>query len=153
MFGGIRPCHFQDRLFASKFYINYAVSSVPGLFRGRKLTVGCPVVVSPLPREWSCLYRRGEPPNSFLRASNSLRSLQVLFTDGHGIQISSHCRPPLKFFRDCCLKRLRRGRFTVGQISLLGRRRQRREPTQQLALSCMGGELPHLRDLRAHRHV
>src|SRR6266436_935154 len=27
---------------------------------GRWLTVGCPVVVSPLPREWSCLYRRGE---------------------------------------------------------------------------------------------
>ena len=32
---------------------------------GRELTVGCPVVVSPLPREWSCLYRRGHPPKSF----------------------------------------------------------------------------------------
>jgi hypothetical protein len=58
---------------ASKFYINYAVSSVPGLFRGRRLTVGCPVVVSLLPREWSCLYRRGEPSNSFLAPSKIIR--------------------------------------------------------------------------------
>jgi hypothetical protein len=33
---------------------------------GRELTVGCPVVVSPLPREWSCLYRRGQLRLSFL---------------------------------------------------------------------------------------
>jgi hypothetical protein len=33
---------------------------------GRELTVGCPVVVSPLPREWSYLYRRGQPDFSFL---------------------------------------------------------------------------------------
>src|SRR4029077_14921486 len=31
------------------------------------LTVGCPVVVSPLPREWSCLHRRRFPANSFLK--------------------------------------------------------------------------------------
>jgi len=36
-------------------------------FWGRVLTVGCPVVVSPLPREWSCLYRRGEGGISFLK--------------------------------------------------------------------------------------
>src|SRR5260370_23339538 len=35
-------------------------------FWGRELTVGCPVVVSPLPREWSCLYRRGQGGISFL---------------------------------------------------------------------------------------
>src|SRR5579859_2057519 len=35
-------------------------------FWGRELTVGCPVVVSPLPREWSCLYRRGQSGISFL---------------------------------------------------------------------------------------
>src|SRR6266700_6069502 len=53
---------------AAKFYINCAVSSDSERFRGRRLTVGCPVVVSPLPREWSCLYRRGQAPNSFLTA-------------------------------------------------------------------------------------
>ena len=36
------------------------------LFRGRRLTVGCPVVVSLLPREWSYRYRRCQPQNSFL---------------------------------------------------------------------------------------
>ena len=36
------------------------------LFRGRRLTVGCPVVVSLLPREWSYCYRRCQPKNSFL---------------------------------------------------------------------------------------
>jgi len=49
-----------------KFCVNCAISSASGLFRGRRLTVGCPVVVSPLPREWSCMYRRGQPPISFL---------------------------------------------------------------------------------------
>src|SRR5260370_2239406 len=35
-------------------------------FWGRELTVGCAVVVSPLPREWSCLYRRDQGGISFL---------------------------------------------------------------------------------------
>jgi hypothetical protein len=35
------------------------------VFWGRRLTVGCPVVVSPLPREWSCLYRRWQHQISF----------------------------------------------------------------------------------------
>jgi hypothetical protein len=34
--------------------------------RGRKLLVGCPVVVSFLPREWSCLYRRRQATKCFL---------------------------------------------------------------------------------------
>jgi len=34
--------------------------------RGRKLLVGCPVVVSFLPREWSCPYRREFLPKCFL---------------------------------------------------------------------------------------
>jgi len=33
--------------------------------RGRRLLVGCPVVVSPLPREWSCSYRRVFPCKCF----------------------------------------------------------------------------------------
>src|SRR6266852_8990703 len=33
--------------------------------RGGRLTVGCPVVVSPPPREWSCLYRRSPPHKCF----------------------------------------------------------------------------------------
>ena len=37
-------------------------------FWGRELTVGCPVVVSPLPREWSCWYRRGQGGISFLES-------------------------------------------------------------------------------------
>src|SRR5207244_13447996 len=53
----------------SKFYINYVVSGDSGLFRGSRLTVGCPVVVSPLRCEWSCLYRRCEAPDSFLTSS------------------------------------------------------------------------------------
>src|SRR6266403_3250543 len=36
------------------------------IFWGRELTVGCPVVVSPLPREWSCWYRRRQGGLSFL---------------------------------------------------------------------------------------
>jgi len=39
-------------------------------FRGRRLTVGCPVVVSLLPREWSYWYRRFQPQNSFLNSVN-----------------------------------------------------------------------------------
>src|SRR5712692_1144666 len=35
--------------------------------RGGRLTVGCPVVVSPPPREWSCLYRRSPPHKCFPR--------------------------------------------------------------------------------------
>ena len=35
------------------------------LKRDRRPTVGCPVVVSLLPREWSCLYRRYFPQKCF----------------------------------------------------------------------------------------
>src|SRR5208337_215408 len=39
---------------------------------GRKLLVGCPVVVSFLPREWSCWYRRSYPSKCFSSFENSL---------------------------------------------------------------------------------
>jgi hypothetical protein len=37
----------------SKFYINLGNTTEYKILWGRELTVGCPVVVSPLPREWS----------------------------------------------------------------------------------------------------
>src|SRR5208337_259972 len=40
--------------------------------RGRKLLVGCPVVASFLPREWSCWYRRSHPSKCFSSFENSL---------------------------------------------------------------------------------
>src|SRR5579884_1205044 len=60
---------FGDASDREKSLVNpFSIEEYPQLarFRGRRLTVGCPVVVSPLPREWSCLYRRGHPQNSFL---------------------------------------------------------------------------------------
>src|SRR5713226_8857007 len=57
---------FEECNSEPKFYVNCAISGASGLFKGRRLTVGCPVVVSLLPREWYCLYRRGQPPISFL---------------------------------------------------------------------------------------
>src|SRR6266700_723087 len=48
------------------------MQQLKGFFRGRRLTVGCPVVVSLLPREWSYWYRRFQPLNSFLNLSKFL---------------------------------------------------------------------------------
>ena len=49
-----------------KFYIIQTNFQNFKVFRGRRLTVGCPVVVSPLPREWSYVYRRCQLEISFL---------------------------------------------------------------------------------------
>jgi hypothetical protein len=48
----------------------HVFNSLSVFFRGRELTVGCPVVVSPLPREWSCTLRRWQPSKSFLTFEN-----------------------------------------------------------------------------------
>ena len=49
--------HFALRVWLVRLPISYCecLTYLSELERwGRELTVGCPVVVSPLPREWSC---------------------------------------------------------------------------------------------------
>jgi hypothetical protein len=55
---------------------------------GRELTVGCPVVVSPLPREWSCWYRRGQSGISFLETKEFLDAAVGSLTPGRGSSLA-----------------------------------------------------------------
>ena len=63
------------------------------LERDRRPTVGCPVVVSLLPREWSCLYRRYFPQKCFsVPERNLVKSLSTdrLLTLDHAQSIPKY---------------------------------------------------------------
>src|SRR5215831_18052227 len=92
----------------------------------RGLTVGCPVVVSPLPREWSCLYRRGEAPKSFFNLQKYFRFFRAQLRPApesrqfDSVEMASHSDVPSELFFDRRLQGLRRRGLAVREPCLLG---------------------------------